>query len=126
MFTKEDLLKMKKDELVATAAQAGADITQAKTKEDIANKILEKMSLMPPPEVTEVKEKPPVVVDNEGLDEYLASLPAKVEKEGDVVTIRYHGRETCLNVNQSFSVIKRTVDRFMIDLPRPIEAQLQR
>lgn len=126
MFTKEDLLKLKKAELVATATQAGADLTQATTKEQIADKILEKLGQqqLPKSEEKPLPPKKPQIVDNEGARKYLQELKddgVDVVLDEDVVTIRYHGRETCLNINQATDVIKRTVGRFMVDLPRPAE-----
>lgn len=132
MFGKEDLLKLKKDALVATAQLHQVDITQCKTNEDIADKIMEELGKQKLPE-KKVEGSPRKSAKPAGRKEvidYLRSVDGIdvifPEKEENVVYLRVGKRETCMNIAQPLDAIKRCVEVFRISLPHSVEAALAR
>jgi len=124
MFTEEQLTGMGREALIATATEQGIHIFPNWKDKTIAAKIIEKMSLQAAPEnkepkVTKAKSKP--AADTiEGKQEMadffngLMAQGAEVTKDGDVVSVTFRGRKTCINVNQPMIAIRRAIEVFMV------------
>ena len=129
--TKEQLLTLKKEELVTQAHELGVKLMAPDNKETIADKIIEKLSILPPEAVAdkskkkeEPKKKKEKIVVNAKDDEikvFLQELADKgfvTDQDGDVITFRKGLRETCININAPLVSLKRAVDRFLqTDIP---------
>ena len=119
--TKEQFLTLKKSELVTQAHEMGVGLLEGDNKEVIAEKIEKHLSVLPAPEKKEKKEKLMIVAKDEEIKAFiqeLADLGFATEQDGDVITFKKGGRETCVNIDAPLVNLKRALQRFLqMELP---------